>query len=99
MGGMAGGSGREVGGAEHAYHRGPKFILRVEGEQWELSWEVAGVLSSSHGEHIWRLKEEEGVGREQRSKWQLEARQKAVTSRTQGLPPKSYVICEVLVAE
>lgn len=40
-GAWLGGNAREVGAAEHACHRDPKLILRIEREQWAFSWEVS----------------------------------------------------------
>lgn len=56
---VAGGNAREVGAAEHACHRDPKLILRVEGEQWAFSWEVSYLQQpwgAQNGEHKMGIK-------------------------------------------
>lgn len=70
----------------------------MEGDQWGFSWEGTGVLSGSHSECEWEAERGWKEG-SRRARWQFEARQKAVASRSQGLFSKCNVIYEVHMAE
>lgn len=47
--------------------RGLKFILRVEGQQWELSWEAEGVCPAVVGDTNGRLRGGGGCEAEEQS--------------------------------